>query len=164
MMATRLGPETVARIEAAWLDLIETVASGGLIGAGIRAKGLTPDQVRVYRTTNPQAAKEWEEARIQSADAFADEIQATIDNRELDSQFARVRVDSLKWLASKRNPRIYSDKAIIDMNVRAVDLTQIIRDAQLRLAQARAGRLVNGESERVLDDAPALGLELANIL
>ena len=163
-MPTRISPETAARIEAAWPALLELVASGRPIGASIRAAGFSPSMLRCYRDGNPQAAKEWENARIQSADAFADEIQATIDNAELDPQHARVRVDSLKWLASKRNPRIYSDKAIIDMNVRAVDLTQIIRDAQLRLAQARAGRLINGESERVLDDAPVLGPELANIL
>jgi hypothetical protein len=44
---------------------------------------------------------------------------------------------------------VYSEKQTVDLNVRSVDLTAIIRDANARLAQAREPRLI----EQVRDDA-----------
>jgi hypothetical protein len=56
----------------------------------------------------------------------------------------RVHVDTLKWAARIRNPRAYSDKSSIDVNVRTVDLTRIISEANARLAAREAGRVIEG--------------------
>jgi hypothetical protein len=52
-----------------------------------------------------------------------------------------MKVDTLKWAARIRNPRLYGDKAQLDVNVRTLDLTRIISDAQARLA---ASRIIEG--------------------
>ncbi|HEY5636269.1 MAG TPA: hypothetical protein VIS77_05155, partial [Burkholderiales bacterium] len=68
-------------------------------------------------------------------------------NTGLDPAHARMRVDTLKWAARIRNPRLYGDKAQLDVNVRTVDLTRIIEAANARLAAAqaaRAGHVVEG--------------------
>ena len=59
-----------------------------------------------------------------------------------DSAHARTRIDTLKWAARLRNPRDYSDKAQLDVNVRTVDLTRIIEQANQRLANAPRARIL----------------------
>lgn len=157
-MATnaRISAETAARIAAAWPQLLQAIADGRPIGESTRALGFSPDMLRAYRRDNPDAAADWELARQQSADAFADDILATIDNSVLDPQSARVRVDALKWLAAKRNPRVYSDRVDHNVNVRTVDLTRVIADARARVEARRARALnpsIDGTCERVSDTA-----------
>jgi hypothetical protein len=144
-MATRIGPETKARIAAAWPDLITVVADGGNIGDACKARGLTRDQVRVYRLQNPEADKEWQLAIEQSADAFCDQAQSIANSPGADSRAARVSLQALMWLASRRNPRVYGEKQQLNVNVRSVDLTQIILAANKRLQSAQPGRLIEGE-------------------
>lgn len=144
-MATRISEETAARIEAAWPDLLDQLAAGEVMAPHYARHGLTADQVRVWRVREDQRSKEWDAAREQSAEAYADRVAEIIDNTGADSGIARVKIDGLKWLASKRNPRVYSDKSQVDVNVRTVDLTRIIQDANARLAAARAGRVIEGE-------------------
>lgn len=143
------------------------MADGHPINASITAAGFSPDMIRAYRRDNPAAAADWELARQQSADSYADEILATIDNPATDPQHARVRVDALKWLAAKRNPRVYSDRVDHNVNVRTVDLTRVIADARARV-QARRARAVTheGESVRVPEPERAIALspELAALV
>lgn len=143
-MATRIGPETIARIEANWDTLIDAVAGDGQIQESCKALGLSTDQVRVYRMARPEREREWQMAREQSADAFAEKVVEIANNPGADSGIARVRMDAYRWLASKRNPRVYSDKQTLDVNVKTVDLTRIIQDANARLAAATAGRVIEG--------------------
>lgn len=120
------------------------------------AAGVTADQVRVWRVEDAQRVKEWETAREQSADAYADQVAEVANNPRLDSGHARVRIDALKWLAARRNPKTYGDKAQLDVNVRTIDLTRIIDAANARLEQARAGRVIEHE--------PAPAAALADLL
>ena len=143
-MATRISEETAARIAQAWPDLIAAVAGTGRIDHACSAAGLSTDQVRVYRMARPDAEKEWQTAREQSADYYADQVAAIADNPGADSGTARVRMDAYRWLAAKRNPKAYNDKSTVDVNVRTVDLTRIIQDANARLAAAQAGRIIEG--------------------
>ena len=77
-----------------------------------------------------------------------------------DSAHARTRIDTLKWAARIRNPRLYGDKAQLDVNVKHVDLTRIIQEANARLAQARAPRTLDVVDAEVVSDAPAALLAL----
>ncbi len=163
-MATRISAETAARIEKAWPYLLDALAAGEVMAPVYKAAGLTADQVRVWRVAGgPERATEWDSAREQSADAYADRAVEVANNPGVDSGIARVRLDALKWLASKRNPRQYSDKATLDVNVRTVDLTRIIEAANARLLAARqVGQIVEGE---VLKAGAALALpSLENLL
>ena len=62
----------------------------------------------------------------------------------VDAAHARNAIDTLKWAAKVRNPRTYSDKQQLDVNIKTVDLTKIINDANARLAASKAGRVIEG--------------------
>jgi hypothetical protein len=147
-VTTRIGPETVERIEAAWLDILEAVAGSGRIDKACEARGIDPSHVRAYRSTRPEREQEWQRAREQSADYFADQV-AEVASNPGDPATARVRMDAYRWLAAKRNPRAYSDKSSVDVNVRTVDLTRIIEHANQRLAAARNPELARRAADAV---------------
>ena len=165
-MATRIGDATRARIAAAYGDLLDALAAGDEMAPHYTAAGVSADQVRVWRMEQGASGEretQWQAARQQSADAYADRVAAIAYNPGSDSGIARVQMDAFRWLAAKRNPHYYNDKAQLDVNVRTVDLTRIIQDANARLAAARAvGQVVEGE---VLKAGAALASpELADLL
>ncbi len=96
--------------------------------------------LRAYRLTTDGAGAEWDAAKIDSADALADQVQGIIDNPVADAAIARVRIDALRWLASKKNPRVYAERIDSHHTVKAIDLTPIILAANARLLAANARR------------------------
>lgn len=150
-MATRIGEELRQRIAAVWPDLMNDIASGMEIRKALAKNGTTHEHCRAYRAMVPGADEEWRRAKEDSADADFDEIKTIIYNPDIDPKRARVMVDALRWTAGKRNPRVYGDRATLDVNVKTVDLTKIIQDANARLANARQPQVIDGTAERVLD-------------
>ena len=140
MPATRLSVATVERIAELWPRLLADIAEAR---AGVNVKdllahyGVSPHVVRAYRVGNAQADKAWQLAREQRADTLFDELLDTANNREDDPAHARVKCDVLKWAIVKFNPRLYGDRSQVDLNVKTVDLTRIIQDANARLAASR---------------------------
>lgn len=138
MAQSRISEETRARIRAAWPSILEGLARGDLVKDILARNQVSVEMKRAFILTEPGAQAEWDEARESSADAFMDEALATANNAALDPAHARVKVDTLKWASRIRNPRLYGDKAQLDVNVRTVDLTKIISDANARLEAIRA--------------------------
>ena len=160
-MATRISDETRARIAAAYDDLLDRMAAGLEMAEAYEAAGVKADQVRVWRLEDKSGEREkaWQAAREQSADAYADKVAEIANKPGIDGAIARVRMDAFRWLASKRNPRTYSDKQSLDVNIRTLDLTRIIGDAQARLAAAQVGRIIDGQVLRA-----ALPAELESLM
>lgn len=178
MAGQRISEETRARIARAWPDILTALAAGELVRNVLRKHDVSADMLRAYRASEPSARQEWEDAREQSADAlFEEALQIARDPFEeiadptgadkplvkvrRDPSHARVMVDTLKWAARIRNPRLYSDKSTLDVNVRTVDLTRIIEAAQARLAAQRAPRILDMAPELERLPAPA---DLAELL
>lgn len=139
METSRIGPETRARLERAWPDILSAMAGGLPVGDALKAHGLTRAALAVA-LADPAMRAQWEGAKEASADEFFDRLTAMSNNHaaDVDPARARVVVDLLKWLAAKRNPRAYADQSRLDVNVRTIDLTKIIQDANARLIAARA--------------------------
>jgi hypothetical protein len=165
MADARIGAELAARVAAAWPDILDRISEGETIPGACAVHGLKRAHVRAWRVADPERLQEWNDARVASADAFADEALATARNTEVDAAYARVLVDTLKWAAAKRNPDHYADRSRHDINVKTLDLGPILARAEARLA---AQRVIEGEVLR-----PALGavqqsadseLDLANSL
>ena len=150
----------IKAIEAAWSDLLERIAGGQLIKDARAVHGFSDNDILAYHKTFPASRLEWDGAKLASAASFMDEAltvardpfidlgkdsdgKAVIVRR--DASHARTYIDTLKWAARIRNPQAYSDKTQIDMNVRTVDLTAIIRDANARLIASQQGRLIEHE-------------------
>ena len=150
-MTSRISDATRERIAQAWPEILDALANGELVRDVLAAHSITRDALRAYKAGNPAACAEWDLAREQSADALFEQALATANDPRVDPAHARVRVDTLKWAARIRNPRLYGDKAQLDVNVRTVDLTRIIQEANARLAAARAPRVLEGTSVRIED-------------
>jgi hypothetical protein len=176
-MTTRISEETRARIAAAWHEILADIADGGIVRDVLKAHGVSLNMIRAFRAGTKDAQAEWDTAKTDSADAFSDEGLELARNPakiiapgepgnesgtqpliiRVDPAFARAHLDFLKWLASKRNPRTYSEKAQLDVNVRTVDLTRIIEAANARIAQARAPRVIEHAAPSMLElAAPGL--------
>ena len=162
-MTSRISPETHDRIAQAWPTILEGLARGDLVRDVLRAAGFSRQELEAYRAGDAQVRVEWDAARESSADAFLDEALTVARDPmvevvqpddpdgvpiiiRLDSAHARTRIDTLKWAARIRNPRLYGDRATVDVNVRTVDLTRIICEANARLAAAQAPRIVASET------------------
>lgn len=158
-MTTRIGPELAALIAAAWPAVCAEVAEGAHVGDTYKKHRFTRGQAAAFLASDIDARRRWEEAREQSADTFFDRMLALANSPKADPKSTRAEFEILKWIAGKRNPRYYGERAHLDLNVRTVDLTRIISDAQARLAAQRAGRLIDGEVVRA-----ALPATLADIL
>jgi hypothetical protein len=142
-----ISVEAAAKVRAAWPAIVQGFAAGELVKDVLARAGVTSDVLYAYMRAEPGARREWEDAREESGHAFMDraldEAFATVDKEY--AQHVRTRIDTLKWAARVRNPKAYSDKATLDVNVRTVDLTRIISDANARLAAQRQGRIINAE-------------------
>jgi hypothetical protein len=70
---------------------------------------------------NPQLREDYARAREAQGDVDADAI-AEVRQQMLDGKYtpeqARVAIDSLKWSAGKRKPKVYGDKLQLDADVR----------------------------------------------
>lgn len=186
-MTTRISPETRAKIAQAWPQILEGLAAGELVRDVLKAQGFSAGELRCYRATTTGAQAEWEAAREDSADAFMDEAMGVArrvgrialdekgsviygkDGKPLiirpDAAHARNMLDTLKWAARIRNPRLYGDRAQLDVNVKTLDLTRIISEANARLAGApRARVLEHNQAHGALDALPAPLARLADLL
>lgn len=125
--------------------MLDALADGVMIKDILAAEGLSRRDLRTWLAAEPARRAEWELAREASADAFHDEalqvtrspyVQGTDGATPIRMDPAQVRnlVDTLKWAARIRNPKMYGEKAQLDVNVRTVDLTSIINGANARLA------------------------------
>lgn len=140
-MTTRLSLATIARIETAWPQILDAIARGDRLDDGItKPHGLSLDQVRTYRRSRPERVREWEDALEDSAHALVGKAQQEIEKPLRDQAAvgaARIRAEFYLKLAAKRLPRVYSEKAQIDVNVKHIDLTDAINKAQARIAAWR---------------------------
>lgn len=146
MADCRIGEPRRAQLAQAWPALLDAIAAGELVLPAIRAAGFSVGEVRAFRAYAPENDAAWQRAKEESADAYFDEVRALIvaDISGADAAGARVKMDGLRWLASKRNPRVYSDKQTLDVTVKHVDLARIIDAAQARLLAGQAGRTIEG--------------------
>jgi hypothetical protein len=140
-MPTRISDETRARIAAVWPDILERIAGGESVLDAAAAHGFKRADLWAFRTGNQELMAAWYDAMKESADAFTDKMLAAIVNVR-DAKAARVQVGVLQWLAEKRDPERYGQRIRSDINVKTVDLTSIIRDAQARL-EARQNRMID---------------------
>jgi hypothetical protein len=184
-MTTRISAATVERVRAIWPALLADIAGGDGIAEAIKAHGLSRAEARAFRALDSAADADWQRAKEESADALADEalnharnpvavIAPGAEGNEkgteplvvrVDAAFARVRIETLLKIAAKRNPRTYSDKAQLDVNVRTVDLTRIIEAANQRLLAGRAPRILEHDQgvTALIEHAPG-SKELADLL
>jgi hypothetical protein len=99
----------------------------------VTEKGFGYSPVRHWIESDPERCARYARARIDRAHAFADAIAAISEETTVEASYNgeavtlglsqaaiarnRLRIDSLKWLASKMMPKIYGEKLEVDGNV-----------------------------------------------
>jgi hypothetical protein len=75
----------------------------------------TISTVYQWQDAQPEFAESYARARVRKADTLADMVLSEAFNSH-DAQIGRLRVDALKWMASKLSPKRYGDKIEVESN------------------------------------------------
>jgi hypothetical protein len=90
-----------------------------------------------WLATNSTFADQYARARETQADSLADDIVDIADDRKLEANDKRVRIDARKWLAGKLRPKVYGDSQTLKHTgasggpVEYANLTEAEIDARL---------------------------------
>ena len=95
-------------------DICERLASGRSLRS-ICAGDDMPSMTTVFKWLGQQPlfAENYTRAREAQADAIVDDILDIADDKALDPNDRRIRIDARKWLAGKMRPKKYSDKLLL---------------------------------------------------
>lgn len=89
------------------------IANGETLRAICRDIDLPPSTVIEWTMNNKTFSEQYAQSRQKQADAYADMILDEAFNSH-DAQIGRLRVDALKWVASKLAPKRYGDKVEVE--------------------------------------------------
>lgn len=118
-------------------QICEQIADGKSLTVACANAGVGRTQVYQWLGSVVPFANNYARARETQADSDADDIAAVRERMlagELTPEQARVAIDSLKWSAGKRKPKVYGDRiqADVDLNV-----TVTIDDPRITALQAK---------------------------
>lgn len=92
-------------------QLCEQIAEGKSLRSFCRDNGFKIGTVLLWIGTNAEYAEHYARARDAQGDAFAEDIQDLVTSVTPETASAdRIKIDALKWLASKRAPKKYGEK------------------------------------------------------
>lgn len=94
-------------------QICERIANGETLRAVCRDIQLAPSTVIEWTMNNKAFSEQYAQARQKQADSYADMILDEAFNSH-DAQIGRLRVDALKWVASKLAPKRYGDKVEVE--------------------------------------------------
>lgn len=93
--------------------ICERISNGETLRAVCRDIKIAPSTVIEWTWKNKEFFEQYTRARQKQADAYADMILDEAFN-SIDPQIGRLRVDALKWVASKLAPKRYGDKVEVE--------------------------------------------------
>jgi hypothetical protein len=95
-------------------EVFRQLAEGKTLIEICAEKGM-PSKATIYRMVeeSPQLRDDYARARSKQADTFAEMIVAE-SRTSTDAQLGRLRMDALKWAASKIAPKKYGDKVEVE--------------------------------------------------
>jgi Bacteriophage Sf6, terminase small subunit-like len=97
-------------------EICRRISSGDSLRKVCRDEEMPPEAtVRNWARVNHDGfAARYHDARIMCVESWSDEMIDIAERQDLEPQDKRVRIDTLKWLASKLNPRRFGDRLLID--------------------------------------------------
>lgn len=141
-----LSENQLQKVAAAFPDILQAIRDGARVDLTCAAHGLDRRTVWAYWSNTPALRAAWYDAMKESADAFLDKAMDAAENAGRDAKAARVQLAAYQWIAEKRDPERYGQRTRTDLNIKTIDLTRIIQDANARLAAVNSGRIIEGTS------------------
>ena len=141
-------PDTV------YLDACERIANGELVEDAARAAGCTGTSLRDWAKRADANAATYARARLVSASTLEEEI-LTLARSVTPETYAadNVRINTLKWVAGKRNPREYGDKQNVEHTINVGTLHLEALQAPRTTATARIAQPVTVQHDTIISDA-----------
>jgi hypothetical protein len=115
--APRKKPSTQDRMIAEWDQICAMVEEGQTVTQIAARYKCSIGMFGHIQRKDPELAAKYTRARENSADAFEAEIVETARNGTGDPQADRLLVDTMKWVAARRNFKRYGDKQVIEADV-----------------------------------------------
>lgn len=96
------------------------------------------ETLRGWRARHPQFAQDYAGAREASAEMFENKALDAADEATAENAHAaRLKVDTFKWAASKRLPKVYGDRIEQHVTGEVVHMTEDQRRARIQALEAR---------------------------
>jgi hypothetical protein len=134
---------TVYDHDTIWPKILETIASGRSLAAALREPGM-PSYARAKQIlrNNAELRQLYEQAKIDRADAMADELMDLADQpmpaylegaeRGAWVQHLRVQIDTRKWVAARLHAKAWGDRIDVVTHTQ-ISITQALEAATARL-------------------------------
>jgi len=137
-------------------ELCEQIAAGGSVRAFTLEPG-RPHYCTIYKwlRENEEFANQYARAREDQADTYADSL-AYIAETDEDVARARLKIDTMKWVASKLKPKKYGDFKAVELTGAAGGPVLIEETGELDQARRVAlalGRALERQKLKVIDGA-----------
>jgi hypothetical protein len=129
-------------------SLCEHIANGGSLIEWCEQEG-TPGYSTItdWLRDDEEFSAKYTHAREAQGDYFADKVVTTADNCVADAveiQKAKLQIDSYKWAAAKRKPKVYGDKSAVDLTSNGKTIDSLTDDERI----ARTAALLDQARER----------------
>ena len=141
-----VGPDIRAKIAPAWPAILDAVAECKLTleQAAERIAGVGIRSVQRYARSTPGARQELDAALLDGAELMVARIPSLILDTP-DARRARVLAEFAWKIAASRDPKRFGDRSRVTMDIRTLDLTDIVTAASKRLVESRAQRVIEAE-------------------
>jgi hypothetical protein len=129
-----------------WTSIFEQMAEGQSLSAILRQKGYPSySWCKQKLRDDNELRRQYDTAIEDRADRLADELielawtplPQGLDGRGMSAwvQHLRVKIDVLKWTASKLRPRVYGDRIEMAVTDNRISITEALKMAETRLSE-----------------------------
>ena len=142
--------------EEVWPSILDAIANGRSLSSILRREGMPSySWAKLQLRTDLELRKQYDQALEDRGDRLAEELielaftqlPDDLDGRAQSAwvQHLRVKIDVLKWTASKLRPRVYSERIDVSVTNTQISITQA-----LELANARVAGTLDAEAKPVI--------------
>jgi hypothetical protein len=143
--------------EEVWPTILDAIANGQSLSSILRREGMPSySWAKLQLRSDPELRKQYDQALEDRGDRLAEELielaftklPDDLDGRAQSAwvQHLRVKIDVLKWTASKLRPRVYGERIDVSVTNTQISITQA-----LELAEARVSGTLDVEVKPVIN-------------
>lgn len=130
--------------ETLWPAILEAIANGQSLSSILRQKSMPSySWAKLQLRTDPDLRKQYDQALEDRGDRLAEELielaftklPDDLDGRAQSAwvQHLRVKIDVLKWTASKLRPRVYGERIDVSVTNTQISITSALEMAEKRV-------------------------------
>ena len=127
-----------------WPTILDAIANGQSLSSILRREGMPSySWAKLQLRTDPDLRKQYDQALEDRGDRLAEELielaftklPDNLDGRAQSAwvQHLRVKIDVLKWTASKLRPRVYGERIDVSVTNTQISITNALEMAEKRV-------------------------------